>query len=173
MANELLDFVMSLVRDPDTAARYAADPDRALAVAGLTSVTSADVDNLLPVVSDSLAMTTPSAGATGGGESNVWTGGAATAAFDAFTPHPGVVQMAHQPVITPADATSPGAVQDPWFTADPQVNVVDPAPLAGIETGHDDPSVWDGAEHAVGDVHAPFEHHGVDDPGFSGFELLD
>ena len=28
MANELLDFVMSLVRDPDAAARYAADPRR-------------------------------------------------------------------------------------------------------------------------------------------------
>lgn len=26
MANELLDFVMSLVRDPEVAARYAADP---------------------------------------------------------------------------------------------------------------------------------------------------
>ena len=31
MANELLDFVMSLVRDPDAAARYHADPARTIA----------------------------------------------------------------------------------------------------------------------------------------------
>lgn len=31
MANTLLDFVMSLVRDPEAAARYAADPAQAIA----------------------------------------------------------------------------------------------------------------------------------------------
>ena len=31
MANSLLDFVMSLVRDPDAAAAYAADPAQAIA----------------------------------------------------------------------------------------------------------------------------------------------
>ena len=44
MANSLLDFVMSLVRDPDAAARYAADPTQAIADANLTGVTSADHD---------------------------------------------------------------------------------------------------------------------------------
>ncbi|WP_299557731.1 Rv0340 family IniB-related protein [uncultured Mycolicibacterium sp.] len=87
MANPLLDFVLSLARDPDAAARYAADPAKALADAGLTGVTSADVDNLMPVVAESLAMTSPAPGdptfgaGTGG---NVWASGAATAAFDAF-----------------------------------------------------------------------------------------
>ena len=52
MANSLLDFVMSLVRDPDAAARYAADPTQAIADANLTGVTSADVSNLIPVVSE-------------------------------------------------------------------------------------------------------------------------
>ena len=56
MANSLLDFVMSLVRDPDAAARYAADPAQAIADANLTDVTSADVNNLIPVVSESLSM---------------------------------------------------------------------------------------------------------------------
>ena len=59
MANELLDFVISLVRDPDAAARYAADPGRAIADAHLTGVTSADVNNLLPIMSDSLSMAAP------------------------------------------------------------------------------------------------------------------
>ncbi|ANI37732.1 Rv0340 family IniB-related protein [Mycolicibacterium vaccae] len=79
MANALLDFVMTLVRDPDAAARYAADPARALTDAGLTEVTSADVQNLIPVVTESLAHT-----ATVSPADNVWTSGAATAAFDAF-----------------------------------------------------------------------------------------
>ena len=91
MANSLLDFVMSLVRDPDAAARYAADPAQALADAQLTDVTSADVQNLIPVVSESLSMTFPSATPAHGLDSfaaepagNVWASGAATAAFDAF-----------------------------------------------------------------------------------------
>ena len=51
MANPLLDFVMSLVRDPDAAAQYAADPAQAIQAANLTDVTSADVNALIPVVS--------------------------------------------------------------------------------------------------------------------------
>jgi hypothetical protein len=174
MANELLDFVMSLVRDSDAAARYGADPDGALAAAGLSGVTSADVNTLLPVVSDSLAMTAPPVGGTGGAEGNVWTGGVATAPFDAFTPHSGAPQtMAQQPVISSSEAASPQGVDDPWFGTDPQVSAVDPAPLPAIDTGYDAPAVWDGAESAIGDSHAPFGHHAPDDHGFTGFELLD
>lgn len=87
MANALLDFVISLLRDPNTAARYAADPAQALADAGLEDVTSADVQNLIPVVVESLSMTAPSYGPVefgAGPTGNVWASGAATAAFDAF-----------------------------------------------------------------------------------------
>ncbi|MCB0950316.1 MAG: Rv0340 family protein [Mycobacterium sp.] len=87
MANALLDFVMSLVRDPDAAARYAADPAQAIADAALTDVTSVDVQNLIPVVAESLSMATPSHGLDALGvesASNVWASGAATSAFDAF-----------------------------------------------------------------------------------------
>lgn len=86
MANSLLDFVMSLVRDPEAAARYAADPGQAIADAHLTDVTASDVQNLIPVVSESLSMTTPSFGADAFVDpgANVWASGAATAAFDAF-----------------------------------------------------------------------------------------
>ncbi len=62
MANSLLDFVMSLVRDPDAAARYAADPAGAIADAHLPDVTSADVNNLIPMVADSLSMAAPDVG---------------------------------------------------------------------------------------------------------------
>src|SRR5690349_23077695 len=90
MANSLLDFVMSLVRDPDAAAAYAADPAQAIADANLTDVTSVDVSNLIPVVSESLSMAVPSADADSLPDdhaSNVWASGAATAAFDAFDDH--------------------------------------------------------------------------------------
>ncbi|MGB0970902.1 MAG: Rv0340 family IniB-related protein, partial [Mycobacterium sp.] len=76
MANALLDFVMSLVRDPEAAARYSADPERAIAEAQLSGVTSVDVSSLIPVVSESMP-TAPGAGIGGGLEdaglqSNVW-----------------------------------------------------------------------------------------------------
>src|ERR1700758_673112 len=87
MANELLDFVMSLVRDPDAYARYAADPSQAISDAHLTDVTSADVNSLIPVVSESLSTGVPMHGADAGADSNVWASGAATAAFDAFSDH--------------------------------------------------------------------------------------
>lgn len=90
MANSLLDFVMSVVRDPDTAARFAADPEQAIADANLTNVTSADVEALIPVVTESMSSLVTDmpavAGLDGLGEAatNVWASGAATAAFDAF-----------------------------------------------------------------------------------------
>ena len=90
MANSLLDFVMALVRDPDAAARYAADPAGALSDAQLPGVTIADVNNLIPVVTDSLAAATPGFGVPGDGgpaTANIWASGAAAAAFDAFDIH--------------------------------------------------------------------------------------
>src|ERR1700687_4952930 len=87
MANSLLDFVMSLVRDPDAAARYAQNPSQAIADAHLTDVTSVDVNNLIPVVSESMPMGTPATGADAADHGNVWASGAATAAFDAFSDH--------------------------------------------------------------------------------------
>ena len=62
MANPLLDFVMSLVRDPDAAAQYAADPAGVIHAANLADVTSADVNALIPVVSESLSTAMPSTG---------------------------------------------------------------------------------------------------------------
>lgn len=86
-ANTLLDFVMSLVKDTDAAAHYAANPAQAIADANLTGVTSADVDQLIPMVADSMSPIVPTGGfdafGAGAGD-NVWASGAATAAFDAF-----------------------------------------------------------------------------------------
>jgi hypothetical protein len=99
MANSLLDFVMSLVRDPDAAARYAADPAGAIADAHLTDVSSADVNNLIPMVADSLSMAAPTIGGGHVAEGNVWASGAATAAFDAFDAQLPAVGPGAHPVI--------------------------------------------------------------------------
>jgi hypothetical protein len=111
MANSLLDFVMSLVRDPDAAARYAENPDQAIRDANLTDVTSADVSNLIPVVSESLSTAVPTAGTdgvVGDMAGNVWASGAATAAFDAFDDHVPVQGIDEAPAVVADYVDQPG-----------------------------------------------------------------
>jgi hypothetical protein len=182
MANSLLDFVMSVVRDPDAAAHYAANPAQAIADANLTDVTSADVNHLIPVVAESLSAAVPSTGFdsfdTDAG-SNVWASGAATAAFDAFGDHlplQGVddahtvvtnVVDTHDDLLTTGidggdDPSGDGAVPVVALADDPSLHfdgpVVDDAPV--LDDGPQDD--WG---HAVVDDHLP-QH---DDPGFDIF----
>lgn len=179
MANSLLDFVMSLVRDPDAAAAYAADPGQAIADANLTDVTSVDVNNLIPVVSESLSMAVPSTGTEGlvdDPSGNVWASGAATAAFDAFDDHvPAVAademySMANHLVTEPDAAVQSGldtlanagvpevaSLEDPSLQFDGPV--IDDAPI-------DDAPQVDDWNHAT-----PEDHH-VDNDS-SGFDIFD
>jgi hypothetical protein len=182
MANSLLDFVMSLVRDANAAAAYAADPVQAIADAHLTDVTSADVNHLIPVVSESLSMAVPSTGAdtlTDDHAGNVWTSGAATAAFDAFDDHlPAVAvddvhSVAAHIVTEPdpglgagADTLAHAGVPDVASIDDPSLQfdgpVIDDAPTVDTHVDHpvDD---W---SHSV-----PQDHHlDVDDAGFDIFD---
>ncbi|WP_166908471.1 IniB N-terminal domain-containing protein [Mycobacterium sp. DL440] len=185
MANTLLDFVMSLVRDPDAAAHYAADPAQAIADAHLSDVTSADVNNLIPVVSESLS-TAGTSGAFGdlgapdpGG--NVWASGAATAAFDAFGDHVPVDAPNHA-----WDATV-GQVIDQSDSVDQVVTSVSSAPAiddAGLahqslddislqlnEPVIDDAPIVDPASDAVWDHPIVDDQHHTDDGG--GFDIFD
>jgi hypothetical protein len=181
MANSLLDFVMSLVRDPDAAAAYAADPAQAIADAHLGDVTSVDVNNLIPVVSESLSMAAPTTGAdtvVGDHTSNVWASGAATAAFDAFNDHvPTVVaddahSMVNNVVTDPGAGSQSGVdmlahteVPDVAGADDPSLHfdgpVIDDAPVIDVHDSHTDD--W---SHA-----APEDHHlDADHPGFDIFD---
>ncbi len=182
MANPLLDFVMSVVRDPDAAARYAADPAQTIHDANLGDVTSADVNALIPLISESLHMGVPATGAESlvddaGG--NVWASGAATSAFDAFddgTPvhavddlHTVTSNVIEQPddslhagldAIHDADIPTMAGLDDPstQFTH----GIIDDAPLV------------DDAVHTVDtDWHSPIpdDHHL--DVGDSGFDIFD
>jgi hypothetical protein len=181
MANSLLDFVMSVVRDPDAAAHYAANPAQAIADANLTDVTSADVNHLIPVVAESLSAAVPSTGFdsfdTDAG-SNVWASGAATAAFDAFGDHLPLQGVDAHTIVTDAvdthddllttgidggdDPSGDGAVPVVAPADDPSLHfdgpVVDDAPV--LDDGPQDD--WG---HAVVDDHLP-QH---DDPGFDIF----
>jgi hypothetical protein len=177
MANELLDFVMSVVRDPDVAARFAADPDQAILDANLTNVTSADVNALIPMVSESMSAlptTVPTVGLDGGiaeAAGNVWSSGAATAAFDAFGDHvpadvvddvsaalisnPTVAEAAEPDVPDVADADD-GSLQfgQPVFDSDMEPAAVD-----------DVPTIED-----LGDAVADVQHLDVDAGGFDIFD---
>ena len=176
MANSLLDFVISLVRDPDAAARYAANPAQSIADAHLTEVTSADVNNLIPMVSDSLSMSGPAgtgASVPVADHGNVWASGAATAALDAFTPHvpaaPAVFAGQHAPagsVISQPTSPSPAdapAGPHPWNIDAQGSSVL----LTGAEMGSpvadhtaapaDDAGLWG---HSVPHPHpAEVDHH--------------
>lgn len=52
IADALIEFILSLLRDPAAAEQFAADPDEALASAGLSNVCAADVRAVAPVVVD-------------------------------------------------------------------------------------------------------------------------
>jgi hypothetical protein len=179
MANSLLDFVMSLVRDPDAAAAYAADPAQAIADANLTDVTSVDVNHLIPVVAESLSTVVPSTGTDSlvdDPSGNVWASGAATAAFDAFDDHvPAAVvdeahsmtaELVHEPgagVQSGLDVLAHAGVPDVASVDDPSLQfdgpVIDDAPV-------DDAPPVDDWSHAV-----PEDHHlEADDSGFDIFD---
>ncbi|BBY63471.1 Rv0340 family IniB-related protein [Mycolicibacterium helvum] len=181
MANSLLDFVMSLVRDPDAAARYAADPAGAIADAHLPDVTSADVNNLIPMVADSLSGPV-SAGGFGsssgaGGDGNVWASGAATAAFDAFDAHlPAttvadvhsvITDVAQHSGVDPALITDPGAdsglIDASLPDTSAQVTDIGFEHDAGSDAGTD----W--ADHTTWDHTHVDDSHGTDHPGFDLF----
>jgi hypothetical protein len=181
MANALLDFVMSLVRDPEAAARYAADPAQSIADAHLTGVTSADVSNLIPMVSDSLSMSNPGESGSGTNDhGNVWTSGAATAAFDAFSEHvsvqdPGVNERHGLPTHVIEDPPTGGVGEaagswtDPNPVAaqlhDPSATITAPDEVSDLPVhesgfGMDDPGGWD---HPLPDSQTvENEHHGFD-----------
>lgn len=52
ISNSLLDFILSLLRDPQAAAAFTDDPQATLSAAGLGDVCSADVRALMPMLSD-------------------------------------------------------------------------------------------------------------------------
>lgn len=52
IADALIEFILSLLRDPDTAAEFDDDPRGALAARGLSNVSAADVCAVAPVVID-------------------------------------------------------------------------------------------------------------------------
>lgn len=174
MANELLDFVMSVVRDPDAAARFAADPDQAILDANLTNVTSADVNALIPVVSESmsaLSTTVPTTGLDGGiaeAAGNVWSSGAATAAFDAFGDHvpadvvDDVSALISDPAVSePVDVPNVAGTDDASLQFDQ--SLIDPVvEQASVD---DVPTIED-----LGDAVADIQDLDVDAGGFDIFD---
>jgi hypothetical protein len=170
MGNSLLDFVMALVRDREAADRFNADPSGALSAAGLTGVTAADVNNLLPMVADSIAATSPGfgMGAQGGAPGgNVWASGAATVAFDAFDMH----RPAAVPPLISVDPVVRPAAQPPVETPRPNPGYASMPEIPDISGPQVDPTWIDDPGHDVTRTD-PSHHHdaGRDpDPSFDPF----
>ena len=168
MGNSLLDFVVALVRDPAAAARYAADPAGTLAAAGLPGVTVADVQNLMPMVTDSLAAASPGFGGVADA-ANVWTGAAAAAAFDAFDIHvpgfsPESPAPAHidQPVVSVPVPKLPAHPDPSVLAVDDTLDQSLPADTPGWADSGADAGGWE-PPHLDGQP----DHH----PGDPGFDL--
>ena len=179
MANSLLDFVMSLVSDPDAAAAYAADPAQAIADANLTDVTSVDVNHLIPVVAESLSTAVPSTGTDGlfhDPSGNVWTSGAATAAFDAFDDHVPAVAADDTHTVVADLVHEPDAGLQPALDALHEPAVPDMAAVDDPSLQFDGPVIDDGPIHEAAPVDdwshsVPDDHHlDVDSSGFDIFD---
>src|SRR3712207_2966816 len=56
VASTLLDFILSLLKDPEAAQAFIDDPQGALEDAGLEDITSVDLDDIMPVVLDQSAV---------------------------------------------------------------------------------------------------------------------
>jgi hypothetical protein len=182
MANELLDFVMSLVRDPDAAAAYADNPAQAIADAHLTDVTSVDVNNLIPVVSESLSMAVPSTGTehlTDDPSSNVWTSGAATAAFDAFDIHVPADTLGQVHTVTANIVQDPLDDRAGLSQGLDAVTDADVPAVAGVDDAslHFDGPLIDDAPPVDVPAHDDWSQPGVEDhhlePDSSGFDIFD
>lgn len=52
IADALIEFILSLLRDPEAAAKFADDPDASLSRAGLQDVCAADVRSVMPVIAE-------------------------------------------------------------------------------------------------------------------------
>lgn len=184
MANSLLDFVMSLVRDSDAAARYAADPEQTISDAGLTDVTTVDVSNLIPVVNESLSVSAPAPGAGPSFDtvdteavSNVWASGAATAAFDSFADQVPEAIGDTQPVIgdlidQPEPMVPPTAnpFAESVVGVDSAIPDVDPASLQIDDPVIDEAPLDEPAPFVDSDSPAPDSARFDDGPG--GFDAL-
>ena len=162
---------MSLVRDPEAAAHYAADPAQALADAHLTDVTSVDVQNLIPVVAESLSMSAPAHGLDAFGAepaSNVWASGAATAAFDAFDDHLPLASVIDTdsavPTIVDHLDEPPAMLSAPDPATSLQVDAVEFDQPAVADSPMDDD--WSPLADDVSDLDHPVDHP-------SGFDLFD
>src|SRR4051795_6999890 len=85
VASTLLDFILNLLRDPETAEAFARDPQGTLEDHGLGDITSVDIDDIMPVLMDASPSSFDRAYSTGGnslGASQSSSGGGGSAGGD-------------------------------------------------------------------------------------------
>lgn len=112
--DDIIDFLLSLLRDDDAQAAFAQDPEGSLAAAGLEGVTGQDVRDARLQLADSGAVTTSSASSPPGGSDPIQEIGFTTRNFSAGAGEPG-----------PADVTTTFIDQSRTFTIDDRDITVD------------------------------------------------
>ena len=76
LSSSLLNYILSLLSDDEAAAEYFADPEAALAAAGLAEVCAEDVEDVLPLVLDYAPVAVASGSSSGGSsDGGGWDGG--------------------------------------------------------------------------------------------------
>ncbi len=119
LATSLLDFILDLLRDPDTAADFQADPQGTLAAAGLADVCPADVQNVRMVLEDTAPL--------GVGPTGLAHVAPVAPTVAAVTPVAATTTQV-SPVTAPADADSGSVVEQlryiqQTFTFDASTNI--------------------------------------------------
>src|SRR4029079_16073098 len=124
------------VVSPAVTGGCASDRSKASHAANLPDVTSADVNALIPVASESLSSAVPGTGPDllgGDAGGNVGISGAATAAFDAFDDHSSV------PVIDDGHAFAANVIEQPDDSLHAGLDALQDADIPTVAT-FDDPS---------------------------------
>ncbi|GAA2986905.1 hypothetical protein JOD63_002207 [Microbacterium terrae] len=128
VAEALIEFILSLLRDPDAAEEFAKDPDGALAQRGLGNVTASDVQAVTPVVIDRVQVIPAPSGSGGGG------GGG----DDHSTPVSIVVSQAAAPAVREIQN-----ITQNFTWADNRASIVDQSTNQSIWAGGDVTQVFD------------------------------
>src|SRR5690625_5008063 len=101
---ELLRFILGLLGNPSKAEEFTADPSGALAVAGLSNVSCADVDAIAPLIANAVPGAVAIAGGVGGGG-----GGGAT-------PEKMIQEIVQNVAVSNFDNS--GVIQNSWSDGD-------------------------------------------------------
>lgn len=125
---DIIDFLLSLVRDEDAAAAFEQDPDATLAAAGLSDVTGQDIREARLQLADSGVVATSSAAASPGGSDPVGEIAFTTRNFSAAEAGPTFIDQSTTITVDDRDITvddSETTIVNDSFNSDDDIVAID------------------------------------------------